>query len=105
MREGIALYKEIRNDVKTGVPVFPLGFTDTRDDVLAYAVKTEEKTYLAVFTPRTERAEIPLAAAGITGTKAKVIYPASGDCEYTVADGTLQVTMPQVTCARLFEIC
>ena len=104
MREGITLYKKIRNDVKVGVPVFPLGFTDTRDDVLAYAVKTEEKTYLAVFTPRTDRAEILLAAAGITGTEAKVIYPASGDCEYTVADGTLQVTMPQMTCARLFEI-
>ena len=68
-------------------------------------MKTEEKTYLAVFTPRTDHAEIPLAEAGITGTEAKVLYPASGDCEYAVTDGTLQVTMPQVTCARLFEIC
>ena len=67
MREGISLYKEIRDDVKKGVPVFPLGFTDTRDDVLAYAIKTESKTYLAVFTPKTDKAEIPLAAAGITG--------------------------------------
>ena len=74
MREGIALYKKIRNDIKVGVPVFPLGFTDTRDDVLAYAVKTEEKTYLAVFTPRTDRAEILLAAAGIIYTIGGIIY-------------------------------
>ena len=104
MREGISLYKEIRDDVKKGVPVFPLGFTDTRDDVLAYAIKTESKTYLAVFTPKTDKAEIPLAAAGITGTSAKVIYPATGDCTYKVEDGKLQVAMPQVICARLFEI-
>ena len=90
MREGISLYKEIRDDVKKGVPVFPLGFTDTRDDVLAYAIKTESKTYLAVFTPKTDKAEIP--------------YPATGDCTYKVEDGKLQVAMPQVICARLFEI-
>ena len=104
MREGISLYKEIRDDVKKGVPVFPLGFTDTRDDVLAYAIKAEGKSYLAVFTPKTDKAEIPLAEAGITGADVKVIYPSSGDCKYTVVDGKLQVTMPQVTCARLFEI-
>jgi len=104
MREGISLYKEIRDDVKKGVPVFPLGFTDTRDDVLAYAIKAEGKSYLAVFTPKTDKAEIPLAKAGITGVDVKVIYPSSGDCKYAVVDGKLQVTMPQVTCARLFEI-
>ena len=104
MREGISLYKEIRDDVKKGVPVFPLGFTDTRDDVLAYAIKAEGKSYLAVFTPKTDKAEIPLAEAGIMGADVKVIYPSSGDCKYAVENGKLQVTMPQVTCARLFEI-
>ena len=84
---------------------FRLALQITRDDVLAYAIKTESKTFnLAVFTPKTDKAEIPLAAAGITGTSAKVIYPATGDCTYKVEDGKLQVAMPQVICARLFEI-
>ena len=34
----------------------------------------------------------------------KVIYPKSGDCEYTVEDGVLKVKMPGDVCARLFEI-
>ena len=57
MREGITLYKKIRNDVKVGVPVFPLGFTDTRDDVLAYAVKTEEKR-IWQYLPRGQTGQI-----------------------------------------------
>ena len=104
MREGISLYKEIRKDVKKGVPVFPLGFTDTRAEVLSYGIKTGEKTYLAVFTPKTDRAEIPLAQAGIAGNKVKVLYPSNESCIYGVTDGKLQVTMPQTACARLFEI-
>ena len=74
------------------------------EDVLAYAIKAEGNNYLAVFTPKTDKAEIPLAEAGIMGADVKVIYPSSGDCKYAVENGKLQVTMPQVTCARLFEI-
>lgn len=104
MQEGISLYKEIRKDVKKGVPVFPLGFTDTRAEVLSYGIKAGEKTYLAVFTPKTDRAEIPLAQAGIAGNKVKVLYPSNESCIYGVTAGKLQVTMPQTACARLFEI-
>lgn len=104
MREGVSLYKAIREDVKNGVPVFPLGFTGIRDEVLAYAVKRDEKTYLAVFTPKTDHAEIPLTQAGICGKEVKVLYPATGDCNYEIVDGNLKVTMPQTACARLFEI-
>ena len=60
MAEGIALYKQIRDKIKDGVPIFPLGFADLESKQLAYGIKTEDKVYLAVLAPKTEKVEIPL---------------------------------------------
>jgi alpha-galactosidase len=103
MREGIALYKEIRSDVKKAVPVFPLGFTSVKDSVLAYGLQTDDTLYLAVFTPGTDKAEIPLKCADRVKA-VSVIYPNTEDCEYKYSDGVLTVQMPQKAAARLFKV-
>ncbi len=102
-REGISAYKAIRGDLKTMVPFFPLGFGRVNDAFLAYGVKNGEKAYLSVFTIRGGQAEIPLKKLGNL-RDVKVMYPSSGDCEFSVSDGVLKVQMPTETCARLFEI-
>lgn len=103
MQEGIALYKEIRSDVKEAVPFFPLGFGNIRQDALAYGLRKEDTVYLAVFAPRTKDVEIPLAFGKETG-QAEVIYPKKGNCEYKVKDGILSLHMPQEKTARLLKI-
>ena len=102
-REGISTYKKIRSDLKTMVPFFPLGFGRVNDAQLAYGVRGKDKAYLSVFAIRNGEAEIPLEKLG-TVRNVNVIYPASGDCSFTVRDGVLKVQMPAETCARLFEI-
>ena len=102
-REGISTYKKIRSDLKTMVPFFPLGFGRVNDAQLAYGVRGRDKAYLSVFAIRNGEAEIPLEKLG-TVRNVNVIYPASGDCSFTVRDGVLKVQMPAETCARLFEI-
>ena len=103
LREGISVYKDIRGDLKTMVPFFPLGFGRVNDRQLAYGVKGKGKAYLSVFAIHNDTAEIPLCSLGEV-KDVKVIYPKSGDCEYTVEDGVLKVKMPGDVCARLFKI-
>ncbi|MCD8218434.1 MAG: alpha-galactosidase [Clostridiales bacterium] len=102
MREGIALYKAIREDVRQAVPYFPFGFHRYTDSQLAYGVHTDEKAYLAVLTPRTDRAEIPLSFdRNVKSVQA--IYPSAADCTFGYENGVLTVQMPQEACGRLFR--
>ena len=103
MKEGIALYKEIREEVRDGVPFFPLGFGTLKSEVLAYGVKAEKNTHLSVWTPGTTEAVIPLEDAEQI-SKVSVIYPKEEMCEYKIENGNLAVKMPQEKAARLFKI-
>ena len=103
MREGIALYKKLRPDLKEAVPFFPLGFGSIKDEVLAYGVKTKNTVYLSVFTPKAQDASIPLPFCK-NARNVKVIYPQKENCEYTFENGVLNVHMPQKAAARLFQM-
>lgn len=103
MKEGISLYKEIREEVRDGVPFFPLGFGNLKSEVLAYGVKAEKNTYLSVWTPGTTEAVIPLENAEQV-RRVSVIYPKEEMCGYKIENGNLVVKMPQEKAARLFKI-
>ncbi|MGN0399548.1 MAG: alpha-galactosidase [Blautia sp.] len=103
MTEGIALYKEIRGELKEGVPVFPLGFCGVKDKVLAYGVQNENTVYLSVFMPGTDSAEIALNF-GKKVESISVLYPKTVDCQFACENDILAVKMPQEKAARLFKI-
>ena len=103
MAEGIALYKQIRDGIKDGVPIFPLGFADLESKHLVYGIKTEDRVYLAVLAPKTEKVEIPLEFEKKI-EKVTVIYPGNVDCKFSYNNEKLSVELPQEKCARLFEI-
>ena len=114
LAEGIGLYKQIRPDVRQGLPFFPMGFNTIKDQALAYGLICRDKAFLAVFAPETDTAEIPLRFPGRCIFDVKVLYPSKGNCEYHLQrteaqDGnseedTLIVRFPQKAAARLFEI-
>ncbi|MBE5807142.1 MAG: alpha-galactosidase [Clostridiales bacterium] len=104
LREGITCYKAIRGDLKDMLPFFPLGFGRVNDRQLAYGVKNDEKAYLSVFAIKSAAARIPLSGLNRDIAGVRAIYPASVDCDFTLDGDTLEVRMPQDTCARLFEI-
>lgn len=106
MKEGISLYKgKIRKDLPQMVPFWPLGLHNVQSEVLAYGLRDEKMAYLAVFAVKTQNAEIDLSCLNLSeSAKAKVLYPSSCDCDYSLKEGTLYVHLPQEACARLFEI-
>lgn len=103
-REGIDVYKSIRDTEKDALPFFPLGFTNSKASVLAYGLQKENIAYLSVFMPDADKADIPLKFEGKEIKAVSVLYPGSGDCKFAYEDGALKVVMPQKKCARFFKI-
>lgn len=104
MKEGISVYKTIRDELKHMVPFFPMGFANTKSEVLAYGVKNDKKAYLSVFTPKTDKAGIPLNFNRQDIDSVKLLYPHTENCEYRIEENILIVNMPQTKAARFFEI-
>lgn len=102
MQEGIALYKEIRADIRDGVPYYPMGFGHINDAKLAWGIRSGDTAYLVVFLPEVQEAEIPVAFDREVA-EVSVIYPKAERCSYEYADGVLHVKMPQKAAARLFR--
>jgi alpha-galactosidase len=96
IKEGIALYKKIRNDINEAIPFYPLGITKFGDKYFCTGYKCSDKTYLCVWHLECEGDEkfIPLENV----SQANILYPSL--CEYgkvEKADGGLKVTLPQNT--------
>ncbi len=104
LKEGIETYKNIRHDIRHGVPFWPIGLNNIHDAVMAYGVQTEERAYLSVFAPKTDTVEIPLQFGDKTVKGIRVLYPSKVNCEYQYVENKLKVHMPQKKAARLFCI-
>lgn len=112
VKEGIACYKEIRQDIKKAVPFWPLGLADNKDTWLCAGIKTDEKAYLAVwkrYAPE-DTVEIDLTNSLSEFNKpicdVRCIYPQKEEVEYTFDKdfNVLKVTFDKPVMARLFEI-
>lgn len=112
VREGIAYYKSIRQDIKQALPFWPLGLADSRDLWLASGLRTKEKAYLAIWRRGGEE-DCTVSLKGIWGEEedmqVKLAYPCkelSKDCDYEFCreEGCLKVSFHQPVMARLFEI-
>lgn len=103
LKDGIALYKEIREDVRTGTPVFPLGFCTPDSSHMAYGVLCEEALYLSVFFPGDTEAEIPVDF-GKEISSVKVLYPSDQRCEYCMEERKLKIRVPMQKTARFFKL-
>lgn len=112
VKEGIDYYKSIRQNIKTALPVWPLGYADYQDKWLCFALKTEKKAYLAVWRRGAEeQIEIPLSGIWKDAVCEKVTlaYPKESmkencDFSYDKESAHLTVNFKQPVMARLFEI-
>lgn len=103
MKEGIDLYKEIRSDVRQGVPYFPLGLPKLHDPTLAYGNKVKDTLYLSVFGITTDTVTVPLNPNWEISS-VQVIYPNTVDCTVSQKGNELTVTLPQSKSARLLKL-
>lgn len=98
MREGVALYKELRGEIATALPFFPLGLPDDRSGWLCLGMKTKKRTLLAVWRMDGAEAHISIPCGGRAG----VLY--ASECSLTSDGDGLGVTLPQKFSAAILSV-
>lgn len=109
VKEALDYYKTIRGDIPEALPFWPLGLPTQQDDWISYGLYRDDRIYLAVWRISGDQAEIKLPLERVKGKRLSVrcAYPAqSHHCEWQWNEeaGILQVSLPAVRTARLFEI-
>ncbi len=113
VKEGIDYYKSIRSDIKRALPTWPVGLADNLDKWLVFALKTEQKAYMAVWRRGGEKEEIEIPLnhiwKGQKPGRVSMAYPKESmkkNCnwEYGEAESVLKIKFNQTVMARLFEI-
>ncbi len=104
--EGVTYYKTIRDDIKESFPFWPLGFSNFADDWVSLGLKTNNKSYLALWR-RGGHDTITLPLEHLKGKDlvVKCAYPSYQNCNFSwnKESGTLVVKLPELTSARIFE--
>ncbi|MCP1110292.1 glycoside hydrolase family 36 protein [Ohessyouella blattaphilus] len=107
VKEGIAYYKSIRQEIKEALPFWPLGVSSFADDHVSVGLKSQGKTYVALWR-RGGPEEIKLPLKHLKGQEVEVCcaYPSNLPCTYqwNALTGLLSVKIPAAPGARLFEL-
>ncbi|KAK7947106.1 Melibiase subfamily [Apiospora aurea] len=110
---GMDVYKEIRGNIATAVPFWPLGSARWHDDWLAAGLRVSGgsgggggRCYLAVWRRGgPESYELPFAAIeGARDVSTSVLYPKMAGTKLEVAVSGLRATIPSEIGARLFSV-
>lgn len=110
IKEGMDVYKTIRNDIKTAHPTWPLGFPKWNSDWISLGLVSKDKrtVYVAIWRRGgPTRMDIPInAVKGRPESKLELLYPTRFKTEATLngATSVLSIEVPETVCARLFKI-
>lgn len=96
------MYKQIRDDVRTGLPFYPTGMPHFSDEWFSFGLDCGDTVYLAVWRMNGNRDsfEIPLDDAI---ESVECIYPAGLETRFSHHENVLTVQLKNNT-ARLFRI-
>ena len=108
VKEALDYYKVIRQDIGNGLPFWPIGLSSFADGWVSLGIRTEKKSYIAVWRRNGENPTVILPVSHLRGETVAVrcAYPSYVECEYgwNQNPGTLSVRMDRQYSARLFEI-
>ena len=109
VKEGIAYYKSIRNDIKKSVPFWSLGLSHFSDEWISLGEKTDEKTYLAVWKKNAKEDSCVLPIKHLKGkdVEVKCAYPENDEntkFSWDKDKGELTVEIKPEIAARVFEV-
>ncbi len=108
VKEGIACYKSIRQDIKTALPRFPLGLVAFDVPWAAAALDCKSHWYLSVWRKDGENStqEIPIVVPEGKKVKVECIYPKGLPVDYTYDSDrqVLKVCLEEKYRARLFKL-
>ncbi len=107
VKEGIAYYKSMRQEIKEAFPFWPLGVSSFADDYVSLGLKGRDKSYVALWR-RGGQDWIELPVKHLQGVKVEVecVYPMTLPCDYqwNSVTGILSVRIPAAPGARLFVL-
>jgi len=107
IKEGIKYHKKICNELKDGVPFWPIGLASFSDEYLCTGIDCGNKLYIAVWRIEGSSASVSLPVIQAAGKNAKVScsYPADSTAcfNWDSTNNTLEVKLEPKT-ARIFEI-
>ncbi|MET7568531.1 alpha-galactosidase [Streptomyces sp. NPDC005492] len=113
VRSAIAVYKDIRPEITTAHPFWPLGLPSWEDEWIAQGLRGARSTYVTVWRRKlgdggpadTRRT---LAVPHLRGARVQptVLYPATGDAgaEWDAAEGRLTISLPRADTAVLVRL-
>ncbi|MGN0331767.1 MAG: glycoside hydrolase family 36 protein [Lachnospiraceae bacterium] len=114
VKEGIKIYKIIRNNIKAMRPFWPLGFADFADRWVSMGLQNDERAYLAVWKRKEGEDEIviPIKEEMLKGRTARIecIYPgrlfdmSNTKYCYNATKKQVHIRIDRIFAARLFEI-
>ena len=108
VKEGIACYKSIRQEIKDALPRFPLGLVGFDAPWAAAALDCGNHWYLSVWRKDgdNDTQEIPIVIPEEKHVEVSCIYPANLPVEYEFDNDkkVLRVTLEQKKRARVFKI-
>lgn len=108
--EGMKVYKDIRGDIPTALPFWPLGMPAWHDDWLSLGLNAVEKNTLYISVWRrggSTKCSLPIVPfKGKKDVKVEVLYPTKFQSKASWDNGSsaLQVEFPETTCARLIRL-
>jgi alpha-galactosidase len=107
VREGIAYHKRICNQLKEGLPFWPLGLASMDDEFLCVGIDCGTKLYLALWCigEPCGTFELPIYACQDKKTRVKVAYPENLPIpiKWETQGAKLRVSMKGKT-ARIIEV-
>jgi alpha-galactosidase len=108
IKEGITLYKQLRQDIPQSIPFWPLNIPAFGDEWLSLALECSNTIYLAVWRLASTEEQCSLPLDRFTGKtiRCECIYPTAYPCNahWQSETGKLTVELPRQYSARLFRI-
>lgn len=108
VKEGIAVYKKIRRDIKTALPFWSLGTSSFSDEWVSLGLRCEKCAYIAVWRRESAEdvAELPIKFLAGKNAEVSCIYPSFNEerFEWHKESGKLAVQLRNPCTARLFKI-
>ena len=105
--DGMAIYKTIRQDIRTSCPFWPLGLPRWHDEWVALGLKSKDTRYVAVWRRGGEQScTLPIVELKEKDVTVECLYPVDlpNKVAWEARHGTLFVDFPEAPSARLLRL-
>ena len=107
IHEGMRVYQGLRKSLLVSTPFWPLGLPGWQDEWLALGMTSGSECYISVWRRGGSRKiKLPIAPLRGKRVKAEVLYPKTLEAQvsWDEASSSLEVNLPETTCARLCRL-